>query len=397
MVYCTRVRYVARLACVGALAAFCLLLPSCPLVGLPKLALVEVASGLDLPDYVCSAPGDASRLFVVERNTALIRIVKDGVLLPAPFLDLSAKVDTGGYEKGLCGLVFHPGYATNGYFYVKYSAPNLVNTVERYSVSVDPDVADPESDKIILSYQQFNDVHFGGMLAFGLDGYLYVGAGDGAFYDGVNHRAQDLGLFNGKMLRIDVDNGDPYAVPSDNPFVDTPGALGEIWAYGLRNPWRFSFDRLTGDLYIGDVGLGSREEVNFQPHWSPGGQNYGWEVAEGAACLGGSGNCGANPGFTPPIYDVAHPTVDAITGGYVYRCSAIPALRGTYFFADFVSGRIWSFRYRNGRVTELVERTDEFAPPGGQLDNVVSFGEDANGELYVVDYSGEVYRIVRAQ
>jgi glucose/arabinose dehydrogenase len=364
------------------------------------LALKLVASGLDRPVFVAAAPSDTSRLFILEQVTGRIRLVKDGHLLETPFLDIGEKVSDRGGERGLLGLAFHPDYADNGYFYVNYIGNETPGDtyIARYRVSENPDVADPASGTVLLRIDQPASNHNGGMLAFGPhDGYLYIALGDGGGSFDPNDNAQDRGSLLGKILRIDVDGGEPYTIPPDNPFLGDTSARPEIWAYGLRNPWRLSFDRLTSDLYIGDVGQGDFEEIDFQPADSPGGENYGWDVAEGFACAGGSGNCGTAPGFTPPIHAYGRDEGASTTGGYVYRGSAIPDLQGVYFFGDFISGRIWSFRYEGGAVTEFVERTGDLTGPGGETaGNVSSFGEDAAGELYVVSYGGTVYRIVSA-
>ncbi len=388
--------YNLTLLCISALSVSTLATPE-----EPALTARLVASGFDRPLYVTAPPGDTERLFVVEQVEARIWIVRGGQVLPEPFLDIDSRVHNGGGERGLLGLAFHPDYAENGYFYVNYTANGLAadTVIARYRVSADdPDRADPDSEAVIRRIDQPYTNHNGGMMAFGpRDGYLYVGMGDGGSSNDPQNRAQNLDTLLGKMLRLDVDSAFPYAIPPDNPFVDHADARDEIWAYGLRNPWRFSFDRETGDLYIGDVGQSSREEINFQPAASTGGENYGWKVAEGFACRGGDGSCGTQPGFTPPIHDYGRDFGGSVTGGYVYRGAALPELRGTYFFADFISGRIWSLRYDGDNATEFVERTVELDPPGeATIDNVSSFGEDGRGELYIVDYDGEIYRIASA-
>ncbi|MBI4558729.1 MAG: PQQ-dependent sugar dehydrogenase [Candidatus Hydrogenedentes bacterium] len=354
-----------------------------------------VAAGLELPVFLTAAPGDEGRLFVVEQP-GRIRIIKDGALLVRPFLDIRAQVGSGG-ECGLLGLAFHPNYNSNGLFYVDYTDQACNTVIARFQVSADPDIAAADSETNLLTIEQPFANHNGGMLAFGpRDGYLYIGMGDGGSANDPGDRAQNLGEYHGKLLRIDVDSGSPYAIPPENPFVGVPGVRPEIWAYGMRNPWRFSFDRANGDLYIGDVGQAAREEIDFQPAASRGGENYGWDIAEGFACAGGAGACGTNPGFTPPIYDYAHSLSSSasVTGGYVYRGRALPEYLGIYFFADFVTGAIWSLRWNGAAITELRDRTSELEPAGAAaLNNIGSFGEDAAGELYLVDYDGEVFRI----
>ncbi|MBI4557186.1 MAG: PQQ-dependent sugar dehydrogenase [Candidatus Hydrogenedentes bacterium] len=373
-----------------AVVAISLLLGSKPSAAV-TLTTRLIASGFETPLFLVSPPGDPSRMFVVEQD-ARIWILRDGIRLPTPFLDIDLKVRTGG-EQGLLGLAFHPNYEENGFFYVNYTRnPDGATVIERYNASADADVAQPESAVILLIVSQPFANHNGGMLAFGpSDGYLYIGMGDGGWRDDPGGRAQNLNDLLGKLLRIDVNSAAPYAIPPDNPFVGRADARPEIWAYGVRNPWRFAFDRANGDLYVGDVGQDAREEVDFQPASSAGGENYGWDIAEGFACLGGTGACGTMPGLTPPIHDYSHPggASRSVTGGYVYRGSRIPGLGGTYFFADFMTGEIWSFRYLGDAVTDFQDRTHELDPAGElSIQNVSSFGEDASGELYILDYTG---------
>jgi glucose/arabinose dehydrogenase len=361
------------------------------------LSVERVADGFDNPLFVTAPPGETDRLFVLEKDTGLIRIISGGTVLPTPFLDIGSDISTNS-EQGLLGLAFHPDFAENGRFYVSFTRLAGGNVIREYQVSdTDPNVADPAFiQEVIAVFQQF-DNHNGGMIAFSpTDGFLYLGVGDGGGANDPGDNGQDPTTLQGAMLRIDVDGTSPYDVPADNPFVGDPNGADEIWSYGLRNPWRFSFDRATGDLWIGDVGQETREEINFQRSDSPGGQNYGWNVAEGFVCRGGGGTCGTNPGFTPPLLDYPRSEGRSVTGGYVYRGSQIPALEGTYFYADFVFGSIWSLRYdaSTDTISENVERTTELAPTTGAINNVVSFGEDGAGELYIVDFDGEIYRIV---
>jgi glucose/arabinose dehydrogenase len=350
--------------------------------------------------WVGSAPGDLDRLFVVERM-GRIRIIElhehdeRGDILSTPFLDLGGLISTGG-EQGLLGMAFHPGYAANGRFFVNYTDPAGDTQVIEYRVSADPDVADAMPVQVILSLVQPFANHNGGNLAFGPDGMLYIGTGDGGGGLDPDNRAQD-GLDNlGKMLRLDVDLPAPF-VPADNPFVGDPDFNDEVWALGLRNPWRYSFDRLTGDLYIADVGQDEREEISIQPGSSAGGENYGWRCMEGFTCTGLAGCICNDARLTLPVHDYGHGGGNcSITGGFVYRGADLPELRGTYFFADFCSGRIWSFRHENGVVVDFEERTDELHPGDGRsIDRVTSFGEDDAGELYIVDITGgQIFRIV---
>ncbi|RJP35048.1 MAG: hypothetical protein C4547_10045 [Phycisphaerales bacterium] len=370
-----------------------------------SLTTKRVAVGLNGSLFATAPPGDTERLFIVQQG-GQIRILDltNESLLPTPFITIA--VQSVG-EQGLLGLAFHPDYDQNGYFYVNYSRPGDGDTVvARYKVSdKDPNVADPNSALQLFTIDQPFSNHNGGWIGFGPnDGYLYVSMGDGGSGNDPGDRAQNLDILLGKMLRIDVDGddfpGDPnnnYAIPPTNPFVDKPGR-DEIWAYGLRNPWRAGFDRDTGDLYIGDVGQSNREEIDFQPGDSTGGENYGWKCEEGFACGAQQSRfcrCG-DENLLPPILDVGRGLGQCITGGYVYRGSAIPALQGTYFYADYSSDRIWSLRYDGNNISEHVERTTELRAPDFILSDIASFGEDGHGELYICDRGGEIFKIISA-
>jgi len=363
------------------------------------LATELVADGFTNPGFLTSPPGDTERLFVVEVKSGLIKIIKNGAVLATPFIDLSSEITTDANERGLLGLAFHPNYASNGHFFVNYTGANGDTYVARYKVSDgNPDLAEPDSVKQIITIGQPFGNHNGGMIAFGPDGYLYIGMGDGGSGGDPGDRAQSGQTLLGKMLRIDIDTppGDPYDIPSDNPFVGDINVMDEIWAMGVRNPWRFSFDRGTGDLYIADVGQQNWEEINFQPFGSGGGENYGWRCYEGNHEYN-TLDCEPSSAYDFPIHEYSHSLGCSITGGYVYRGCASDALQGTYFFGDFCSGRIWSFEYDGATMSNFTERTAELDPPGASsIDLITSFGEDANGELYIIDYSdGEIYRIIR--
>ncbi|HSH76612.1 MAG TPA: PQQ-dependent sugar dehydrogenase [Longimicrobiales bacterium] len=352
------------------------------------LALEVVAQGLASPLYLTAPRGD-DRLFVVERG-GRIRIIEGGTVLGTPFLDVGGQIVDGG-EQGLLGLAFHPQYAANGHFYVNYTDRSGDTRVVRYNVSADPNVADATSALPILTVGQPFGNHNGGMIEFGPDGMLYVGMGDGGSGGDPQDHGQRPETLLGSMLRLDVDGGAPYAIPADNPFVGHPTTREETWAYGLRNPWRFSFDRGTGDLYIGDVGQNAVEEVSFQPSGSPGGENYGWRITEGTACYDPPSGC-SSAGLTPPIHEYGHDEGCSITGGYVYRGSALPDLVGRYFFADFCSTWIRSFVVVNGTA----QGVQDHSPDVGPVASISSFGEDGNGELYVVSLGGTVYRVAAA-
>ena len=340
-----------------------------------------VASGFANPVYLTTPAGDA-RLFVVEKG-GRVKIVRDGATLPTPFLDISSRVSTGS-EQGLLSIAFHPSYATNGYFYVDFTDVNGDTRIERYHVSSNADVADAASSSLVLTVAQPFDNHNGGLLLFGADGKLYVGLGDGGGGGDPQGNGQKLSTLLGKLLRIDVDAGQPYAIPPDNPFVGQTDARGEIWAYGLRNPWRFAFDREAHVLFIADVGQNAREEINAVPSTAKG-LNFGWNITEGSACYNAS-SC-ATAGFTAPIAEYGHTEGCSITGGFVYRGSALPALQGAYFYSDFCSAFLRSLRWNGRRVA------DQRLWPSA-LSGVTSFGEDAEHELYILTADGDVYKLV---
>ena len=362
-----------------------------PVSGTPNLTTVRVATGFRLPIDLQAPPGDRARLFVVEQG-GRIRILRAGAIVEPPFLDISGRIRSGG-EQGLLGLAFHPRYAETGRFYVNYTDRSGDTHISEFRVSSNPDVADAGTERQLLFVDQPFDNHNGGGLAFGNDGFLYVGLGDGGSGGDPMHNGQSLGTPLGKMLRIDVNTGSPFGVPSDNPFLARPGAFPAIWAYGLRNPWRFSFDRATGDLYIGDVGQGAVEEVDVGAASRRGGENYGWNVMEGDRCFSPSSNCDRT-GLTQPVAVYSHDTGCSITGGYVYRGCRMPGYAGTYFYGDYCTSIVRSFRFQGGAATDTRDWTVAL---GRGLDNISSFGVDAEGEIYILDHAdGEVYRIVPA-
>ncbi len=367
-----------------------------------QIAVDRVASGLAWPVWVASPPGDAQRLFIVQQG-GLIRILKNGALLPAPFLDVTALVTPGlgqGSEQGLLGLAFDPQYAVNGRFYINYTDLAGDTRIVRYTVSAgDPDLADPASAVTLLAVDQPFSNHNGGTVAFSpRDGYLYVGMGDGGSAGDPGNRAQDTGTLLGKLLRLDV-SGATYAIPPDNPFAAPGGARDEIWATGLRNPYRFGFDPLNGDLYIGDVGQDAWEEIDWQPGDAPGGRNYGWRRMEGTHCYDPAESC--NDGsLVLPVHEYSHDDGCSVTGGAVYRGSAIPAIQGTYFFADYCTPGLRSFKMAGGAVTELRDWPRSVVPGAGTVTvgAIAAIAPDGVGELYLVDRTGtqegEIWKIV---
>ncbi len=391
--------------CIAGLATFVLTVmtagcdaavdPAGPGSGDPPASLAarlrEVANGLSAPLFLTSPPGDQTRAFVVEQG-GRIRIIRNDALVPTPFLDISGKISNGG-EQGLLGLAFHPQYASNGRFVVYYTNPSGDIRIASYKVTANPEVADPASEQILLAvpHPSFSN-HNGGMVVFGPDGRLYAGTGDGGSGGDPNGNGQNRNTLLGKLVRLDVNAAGQATVPSDNPFVGQSGMRPEIWSYGLRNPWRFSFDRLTGDLYIGDVGQNAREEIDVSTDVSQFGRglNFGWKIMEGTACFSPSSGC-IKTGLTLPVLDYDHSDGCSVTGGYVYRGSLAPALRGHYFYADYCSGWVRSFLLAGRQVTQPLDWAA--LRPGGQI---TSFGEDAGGELYIIVQSGRVFRIESA-
>ncbi len=355
--------------------------------------LAEFATGLSSPVKIANAGND--RLFVVEQGGTIRIVESDGTVLGTPFLNISGIIESGG-EKGLLGLAFHPDYLTNGFFYVNYtrrSAGQLQTRVSRFSVVVDPptaNVANPGSEVVLLTVDQDFDNHNGGDLQFGPDGLLYIGLGDGGSGGDPNDNAQDPLALLGKMLRLDVDLPPPY-VPATNPFVGDPGTADEIFALGLRNPWRYSFDRLTGDLYIGDVGQGAREEIDRQSAASVAAneaRNWGWRCYEGNQSFNLSGCAGAGS-YDFPIHDYSHASGRcSITGGYVYRGSAYASISGRYFYADYCTSEIFSLEFDGSGAVQQAHNHGAIVP--SLLPT--TFGEDTNGELYVAG-AGKLYRV----
>jgi glucose/arabinose dehydrogenase len=346
---------------------------------------VEVVSGFNRPLFVTHAGDGSGRLFIVEQDGPIYIFAK-GERLQTPFLDLTDLVSRSANERGLLGLAFHPKYKDNGLFFVNYTDKNGDTIIERYKVSAsDPNTANDRSGTPIIKIDQPYANHNGGDVVFGPDGYLYIGMGDGGSAGDPQNNGQNPKALLGKMLRLDVNNADgkPYAVPPDNPFVGDARFAPEIWALGLRNPWRSSFDRQTGDFYIADVGQNAWEEVNFQPASSKGGENYGWNYLEGTHRYANA----QNPrDLVMPFAEYNHGQGCSITGGYVYRGPSLKPLQGVYLFGDYCSGLVWgSYRDAAGNWQTTEFKQTEYT--------ISSFGEDEAGEVYLVDHGGAVLRL----
>ena len=378
-----------RLTGLLAAAALVLSLGSSSVSG-ATVVLHQVVSGLDSPVYVTSAKDGTGRLFVVQRG-GKIRVIKNGVLLPTPFLDISDMVLTSGSEQGALGLAFHPSFKTNGLFYVNFTRrPDGDTAINQFKASTtNPDVAVKSSSRRVITIDQPYANHNGGMITFDKNGYLFIGMGDGGSGGDPGNRAQSLNSLLGKILRINVNGttgGIQYRIPASNPYVGKTGR-DEIWSFGLRNPWRFSFDRVTNDLWIGDVGQNKYEEIDRATTASSGygrGINFGWRVMEGRHCYNPPSGCNTS-GKRLPVVEYSHAEGCSVTGGYVYRGTTIPSLYARYVFADYCSGKIWTVP--KGGTSPIAKSL--------LMDttmNISSFGEDERGELYVVDIAGAIYR-----
>ncbi len=368
---------------------------------IPDIQLVMIADDINSPVAITHAKDGSSRVFVLEQQ-GVIRVIDNQQLQTQAFLDIRHKVKSRG-EKGLLGLAFHPRYKQNGRFFLNYTADRngLTTVIAEYRIDKHG-IVNTANEISLFEVKQPWGNHNGGHLAFGPDGYLYIGMGDGGSANDPHNNGQDLSTLLGSILRIDVDtpsNKLPYTIPADNPFVNNKKARPEIWAYGLRNPWRFSFDRATGQLYAADVGQDDVEEINIIEK----GKNYGWRIMEGSICTPGVAKKCNTKGLSLPIYSYGHDIGRAITGGYVYRGSQFPALCGTYLYGDFVNQAIWGIRYHQGKITThktLFESRpmlrliiDYFADDGLLIS---TFGEDEAGELYVAAYqSGRIYHIAK--
>ncbi len=346
----------------------------------PAINLRLVADGFEQPVYLTHAGDGSGRLFVVER-AGKVRVIQNGAVQPNPFLDITGPVQSKGQEQGLLSLAFHPNFPQDRRVYVDYTNNKGDTVIARYQTTPDLRAIDPATGQILLTIAQPYPNHNGGGLLFGPDGYLYIGTGDGGLANDPHENAQNPAALLGKMLRISVDFGEPYTVPADNPFVNDPAFRPEVWALGLRNPWRFSFDRLTGDMFIADVGQNKYEEINFEAAGSPGGLNFGWDVMEGFHCF--QADTCRQDGLTLPVAEYDHSLGCSVTGGYVYRGAGVPALQGVYLYADYCSGRVWALRSGEKEPVQVLE--------SGL--NVSSFGEDEAGELYLIDLKGGIYQV----
>lgn len=360
----------------------------------PVLELQLAASGLSSPVYLTYADHTSGRLFIVEQG-GQVRILKNGALLSTPFLDIHTRVLFSG-ERGLLSIAFPPDFAAKMHFYVYYTQLDGNNRIARFSLSSNPDVADPASEQLVLefSHPTYSN-HNGGQLAFGPDGFLYVGTGDGGGGGDPFGNAQNPASLLGKLLRLDVESGSAtYSIPANNPYVRTSGYRGEIWALGLRNPWRFSFDSQTHNLFIADVGQDREEEIDFQSATSTGGENYGWNILEGVLCYPSGNNCPPPAHYSAPVWTYDHGTNDSIgcsiTGGYVYRGSAYPRMNGIYFYSDYCTGTLWGLQPVSGSW-----QNKELLKTGA---NISSFGQDPQGEVYLMDYgNGSIYHLTDLQ
>lgn len=351
-----------------------------------KYELELAADGLQKPTYLTHAGDGSGRLFVVEQ-AGVIWILQDGKIISPAFLDIRDRVGCCALEQGLLGLAFHPDHGRNGHLFVHYSDLNGDTVVQRFATSTDRNRADPKGDGIVLTHTQPYHNHNGGQIAFGPDGYLYIGFGDGGKAGDPHDNGQNPLTWLGAILRVDVAYPQGFAVPPDNPLLRNGHGAPEIWVYGLRNPWRFSFDRLTGDLYIGDVGQNNWEEIDFQPAGSRGAENYGWSRMEGSHCY--KKGCDYNA-FVAPIIEYHHSDGGcSVTGGYVYRGESLKSLQGSYVYGDYCSGLIWALLQ-----TTDGEWTNTLIVESGL--KISSFGEDESGEVYVVDHGGGIFRLMHA-
>ena len=382
-----------------------------------NLSSVLIADGYKKPVFITSYPNNAKLLYIVEQ-AGLIKIINDGKKLSRPFFDINKRVvnpNRPGDERGLLGFAFHPNHTNNGKFYINYMDNDGNTIVSEFSTNSELR-ANHKSERIILKLKQPYGNHNGGDIQFGPDGYLYISIGDGGKAGDPLNAGQDLSSLFGKIIRIDIEQK-PYGIPKSNPFFGQKGKREEIWAWGLRNVWRFSFDKQTGDKYLADVGQNKWEEVNFEPASSKGGLNYGWRIMEANHCYDPKENC-PTEGLIKPIIeypnDANHPAFAfriieelsfsetdvegcSVTGGYVYRGQRIKSMQGQYIFGDYCSGNIWTLKVVNGKAINFKNRTEEINIGGGEFTTYISsFGQDSDGEIYIIDYNGGIYKLIES-
>ena len=382
-----------------------------------NLSSVLIADGYKKPVFITSSPNNAKLLYIVEQ-AGLIKIINDGKKLSRPFFDINKRVvnpNRPGDERGLLGFAFHPNHTNNGKFYINYMDNDGNTIISEFSTNSELR-ADHKSERIILKLKQPYGNHNGGDIQFGPDGYLYISIGDGGKAGDPLNAGQDLSSLFGKIIRIDIEQK-PYGIPKSNPFFGQKDKREEIWAWGLRNVWRFSFDKQTGDKYLADVGQNKWEEVNFEPASSEGGLNYGWRIMEANHCYDPKENC-PTEGLIKPIIeypnDANHPAFAfriieelsfsetdvegcSVTGGYVYRGQKIKSMQGQYIFGDYCSGNIWTLKVVNGKAINFKNRTEEINIGGGEFTTYISsFGQDSDGEIYIIDYNGGIYKLIES-
>jgi len=382
-----------------------------------KLSSLLIADGYKKPVFITSYPNNAKLLYIVEQ-AGLIKIINDGKKLSRPFFDINKRVvnpNRPGDERGLLGFAFHPNHTNNGKFYINYMDNDGNTIISEFSTNSELR-ADHKSERIILKLKQPYGNHNGGDIQFGPDGYLYISIGDGGKAGDPLNAGQDLSSLFGKIIRIDIEQK-PYGIPKSNPFFGQKDKREEIWAWGLRNVWRFSFDKQTGDKYLADVGQNKWEEVNFEPASSKGGLNYGWRIMEANHCYDPKENC-PTEGLIKPIIeypnDANHPAFAfriieelsfsetdvegcSVTGGYVYRGQKIKSMQGQYIFGDYCSGNIWTLKVVNGKAINFKNRTEEINIGGGEFTTYISsFGQDSDGEIYIIDYNGGIYKLIES-
>ena len=373
----------------------------------PQLEAKMIGEDFEKPLYITNYPNNNEKFIIIEQE-GIIKILSDGKTEKIPFLDIEKRVHQPLYpadEMGMLGLAFDPNFEQNGYFYVNYVDRKYHTNISRFETN--GKLGDPNSEEILIKLKQPYPNHNGGSIEFGPDGYLYIGVGDGGSVGDPENRAQNLSNLFGTILRIDINTDKGYIVPKDNPFYKIKAFKSEIWHYGLRNPWRFSFDKKTGDMYIGDVGQNNWEEIDFQNFDSKGGLNYGWKILEGTHCYPNDTKC-STENTTLPIFEYPNNANYlktligirqtktqgcSVTGGYVYRGKNKPDLYGRYFFGDYCTGKVWSLKNNSSNI-DIIEHTDELLKSMEKKEFYLSsFGEDENGELYLIDYSGDIYSI----